>query len=85
MTCPGGCINGGGQPIIPESVSSRIDYKDLRAKALYKADKESTYRESHKNPDVKKLYNDFLIEPNGKIAHELLHTYYTKQDCYKED
>lgn len=85
MTCPGGCINGGGQPIIPESISSRIDYKDLRAKALYKADKESTYRESHKNPDVKKLYNDFLIEPNGKIAHELLHTYYTKQDCYKED
>lgn len=85
MTCPGGCINGGGQPIIPESVAAKIDYKKLRAEALYKADKEAKYRKSHENPDVKKLYQKFLIEPNGEIAHKLLHTHYTKQECYKED
>lgn len=85
MTCPGGCINGGGQPIIPESVAAKIDYKKLRAEALYKADKEAKYRKSHENPDVKKLYKDFLIEPNGEFAHKLLHTHYTKQECYKEE
>ena len=82
MTCPGGCINGGGQPIVPENIASKIDYKKLRAEALYKADKEAKYRKSHENPDVKKLYKDFLKEPNGKLAHKLLHTHYTKQDCY---
>ena len=52
---------------------------------MYKADKEAKYRKSHENPDVKKLYKDFLKEPNGKIAHKLLHTHYNKQDVYKKD
>ena len=85
MSCPGGCINGGGQPIVPENVKAKVDYKKLRADALYKADKEAKYRKSHENPDVKKLYKDFLKEPNGKIAHKLLHTHYNKQDVYKRD
>ena len=85
MTCPGGCINGGGQPIVPESVAAKIDYKKLRANALYDADKKATYRKAHQNPEVKKLYKDFLKEPNGKIAHSLLHTHYFKQECYKKD
>lgn len=85
MSCPGGCINGGGQPIISENIKSKIDYIKLRANALYKADKDSKYKKSHENPDVKKLYKDFLKEPNGKIAHKLLHTHYNKQDVYKKD
>lgn len=85
MTCPGGCINGGGQPIVPESVASKIDYKKLRANALYDADKKAQYRKSHENPEIKKLYTEFLKEPNGKIAHKLLHTHYFKQEYYKND
>lgn len=82
MTCPGGCINGGGQPLVSDYVASKVDYKKLRANALYKADKKSKYRKSHENPEVKKLYKEFLEEPNGKKAHELLHTSYNKQNVY---
>ncbi len=82
MTCPGGCINGGGQPLVSDFKASKIDYKDLRAKALYKADKNSKYRCSHQNPQVKELYEKFLGKPNSKKAHELLHTHYNKQDTY---
>lgn len=85
MTCPGGCINGGGQPIVPKKIRESVDYKKLRASALYKADKTSKYKKSHENPAVKELYSEFLKEPNGEISHKLLHTYYTKQECYKED
>ena len=85
MTCPGGCINGGGQPIVNEFTAAKIDYKDLRAKALYKADKNATFRCSHENPEVKELYKAFLEKPNGKKAHSLLHTHYNKQDTYVED
>ena len=82
MTCPGGCINGGGQPLVSDYVASKVDYKKLRANALYKADKKSKYRKSHENPEVKKLYKEFLEKPNGKKAHELLHTSYNKQNVY---
>ena len=82
MTCPGGCINGGGQPLVSDMVASKVDYKKLRAKALYKADKNAKYRKSHENPEVKKLYKEFLEEPNGKKAHKLLHTKYNKQEVY---
>ena len=74
MSCPGGCINGGGQPIIQETKASKINYKLLRAKALYTADEKSTYRKSHENPDLKKIYKDFIGVANGKKAHEFLHT-----------
>ena len=85
MTCPGGCINGGGQPLVSDYVASKIDYKKLRAKALYKADKKAKYRKSHENPEVKRLYDEFLENPNGKKAHELLHTSYNKQDVYVKE
>ena len=84
MSCPGGCINGGGQPIIQEAKASKINYKLLRANALYKADVKSTYRKSHQNPELKQIYKDFIGVANGKKAHELLHTKYTPQEVYKE-
>ena len=84
MTCPGGCINGGGQPIVEEFKASKIDVLGLRAKALYNADKKAKYRKSHQNPEVKELYKDFLGEPNGKKSHKLLHTHYNKQEVYVE-
>ncbi|MDD3303756.1 MAG: NADH-dependent [FeFe] hydrogenase, group A6 [Clostridia bacterium] len=84
MTCPGGCINGGGQPIVDEYKASKIDVKGLRAKALYKADKKAKFRKSHENQSVQKIYSDFIGKPNGKVAHELLHTHYNKQEVYTE-
>lgn len=82
MTCPGGCINGGGQPIVDEYKASKIDVKALRAKALYKADKKAKHRKAHENQSVKKIYEDFIGKPNGKEAHRLLHTHYNKQEVY---
>jgi iron-only hydrogenase group A len=82
MTCPGGCINGGGQPLVDEYKASKIDVLGLRAKALYVADKEAKYRKSHENPNIKLIYDNFLGEPNGKKSHKLLHTKYNKQDTY---
>ena len=61
-------------------VNPKIDYKKLRANALYKADKQSKYRKSHENPVIKMLYDDFLGEPCGHKSHELLHTHYIARD-----
>jgi len=71
MACPGGCIGGGGQPL---PVDNSI--RELRMKALYQEDRNLTYRRSHHNPAVKQLYSEFLKEPNGHLAHQLLHTHY---------
>ena len=80
MACPGGCVNGGGQPIQPASVRNTIDLRKVRASILYKADSEKLeYRKSHENPIVKKVYEEFLGEPNSHKAHELLHTHYVKR------
>ena len=80
MACPGGCVNGGGQPIQPASVRNTIDLRKVRASILYKADSEKLeYRKSHENPIVKKVYEEFLGEPNSHKAHELLHTHYIKR------
>lgn len=84
MSCPGGCINGGGQPLVDEYKASKIDVRALRTKALYVADKNSKYRKAHQNPEVKKLYDEFLGKPNGEKSHRLLHTHYNKQDVYVE-
>ncbi len=73
MACPGGCINGGGQP---RSCDDR-KIKEERAQGLYKEDAELQYRKSHFNPSIRKLYNEYLEEPNSHKAHELLHTIYT--------
>ena len=72
MACPGGCVNGGGQPRSCDD--SRI--KEERAQGLYKEDKELPIRKSHYNPSIRKLYNEFLEAPNSHKAHELLHTIY---------
>ncbi len=80
MACPGGCINGGGQPILIDKEKTE-EVKKLRAQGLYKIDKEERkYRKSHENPQVKKLYEEYLEEPNSHIAHRLLHTRYIERD-----
>ena len=82
MCCPGGCINGGGQPIVPASVRNSTDYRSLRAAALYRQDADMFLRKSHLNPLIQKLYAEFLGEPNSHLAHELLHTSYTAKPLY---
>ncbi len=82
MACPGGCINGGGQPYVHDEVRNSIDLKAVRAQALYDYDKESKLRTSHENPAVESLYKEFLGSPNSHKAHELLHTTYVKREKY---
>jgi NADH-quinone oxidoreductase subunit G/NADP-reducing hydrogenase subunit HndD len=79
MGCPGGCVNGGGQPQVTQLVRDYVDIKTERAKALYEEDMILTTRKSHKNVEVQKLYEDFLGKPNSHKAHHLLHTHYTKR------
>ena len=83
MACPGGCINGGGQPRQPADVRSFVDLCALRAKALYDQDAGQKYRKSHENPVVKQVYEEFLGEPGGHKAHGLLHCSYTAQKKYR--
>jgi iron only hydrogenase large subunit-like protein len=75
MTCPGGCINGGGQPL-----STTTEAVQARMKALYAIDGAGTLRLSHENPWVQRLYQEFLGEPLGHKSHELLHTHYQQRD-----
>lgn len=82
MACPGGCINGGGQPYVHDEVRNNVDLKTLRAQALYDCDRENKLRCSHETPAVEKLYNEFFGAPNSHKAHELLHTSYYKRDKY---
>lgn len=82
MACPGGCVTGGGQPIVPARVQMTTNVKELRAKALYSEDEKSTFRKSHKNPDLELLYKEYLTEPGSHKAHELLHTHYTKRSKF---
>lgn len=76
MACPGGCVNGGGQPTQPSSVRNFTDLKALRAKALYESDKNNALRKSHDNPVIKELYDTYLEKPGSHKAHEILHTSY---------
>ncbi len=79
MCCPGGCVNGGGQPIQPGHVRNFTDLKALRAKALYEDDLSLPYRKSHDNPEIKAIYDEYLGEPGSHLAHELLHTSYVER------
>ncbi len=79
MGCPGGCIMGGGQPIYDSVVREHVDVFKLRSQVLYKADEAAPIRKSHENPDVKALYEDFLVEPNSHKAHKYLHTSYASK------
>ncbi|MCI2106195.1 MAG: [FeFe] hydrogenase, group A [Intestinimonas sp.] len=82
MACPGGCINGGGQPLHSSEVLSFTDVRGLRAAALYKQDENMPIRRSHENPVVKKVYAEYLGEPGGHKAHELLHCTYIAHPKY---
>lgn len=78
MACPGGCVNGGGQPYSYNDTT----IKQKRAAGLYKEDAELEFRKSHENPDIKKLYAEFLEKPGSHTSHELLHTTY--ENCFKD-
>ncbi|MBO7356020.1 MAG: iron hydrogenase small subunit [Lachnospiraceae bacterium] len=88
MGCPGGCINGGGQPYVREFFLPNEDddivdtYKEKRAQALYSEDERMTLRQSHNNPQIRELYDRFLGEPNSHKAHELLHTTYAGRERF---
>ena len=79
MACPGGCINGGGQPVTSDSVRNYKDFKAIRASALYSADEANTLRKSHESPVVKLLYDEYFEAPGKEKAHHLLHTTYVKR------
>ncbi len=79
MACPGGCINGGGQPYVHDEVRNNVDLKTLRAQALYDYDRDSEVRCSHENANVTRLYMEYFGQPNSERAHKLLHTTY----CYR--
>ena len=84
MCCPGGCVNGGGQPVQSAKTKAEIDLKSVRASVLYNADKNLlAYRKSQDNPAVLKLYEEFLEKPGSHKAHEVLHTSYIKRGVYE--
>ena len=80
MGCPGGCINGGGQPVQPASVRNFVDLKTERAKALYEEDKNLPLRKSHESPVIKTLYEEYFGEPGSHKAHKVLHTTYKERE-----
>ena len=90
MGCPGGCINGGGQPIVrpcflPHEDRDILDtYRQKRARALYREDERQVLRQSHNNPQIMQLYKDYLGEPNSHKAHHLLHTSYAPRERYSD-
>ncbi len=82
MACPGGCVNGGGQPIHDAYTRANVDIRGLRAKALYDQDAACAVRKSHESPLVKELYENYLGEAGGHKAHHLLHTTYVARKKY---
>lgn len=83
MACPGGCINGGGQPHVPAGIRNFMDIREARAKILYDLDRSNTMRKSHENPAIIEIYDKYLEKPGSKRAHELLHTTYVKRTVNK--
>lgn len=84
MACPGGCVNGGGQPIQDATVRNFTDLKGLRGKALYEADKNLPLRKSHESEAVKTVYKEYFGEPGSHVAHEVLHTHYVPRSKYSK-
>ena len=82
MGCPGGCVNGGGQPIQPQRVRDTVDLKAIRAKALYDIDAASTLRKSHESPVIKTLYSEWFGSFGSEKAHHALHTSYVPRKKY---
>ena len=83
MGCPGGCVTGGGQPIVNAKDLMYLNVKELRAKALYDEDASKALRKSHENPSVKKIYDEYFEKPGSHKSHELLHTTYTARKQYE--
>jgi NADP-reducing hydrogenase subunit HndD len=83
MCCPGGCVTGGGQPIVKADVRASVNVSELRARALYSEDEGKARRKSQDNAELKVLYKDYLGEIGGHKAHELLHTTYVARDKYE--
>ena len=79
MGCPGGCVNGGGQPQQPGYVRNFTDLRAERAKVLYHLDETMPIRKSHENPAIKQLYAEYLGEPGSPKAHRILHTTFVKR------
>ncbi len=79
MGCPGGCVNGGGQPQQPMNIRNFVDIRAERAKVLYDIDASMPIRQSHENPAIKEVYETYLGEPGSHKAHEILHTSYVKR------
>jgi len=77
MTCPGGCLGGGGQPI-----PTTWDIRKRRAESIYQEDAHKPLRKSHENPQIAVLYQEFLKEPLGELSHHLLHTSYEKRGLF---
>jgi len=82
MCCPGGCVGGGGQPILSARELMDLDHKEVRGKAIYEVDRQMPLRKSHENPAVQTLYKEFLGKPLSEKSHELLHTHYVKRELY---
>ena len=82
MACPGGCVNGGGQPVQPASVRNVIDIRSKRAAGLYQDERNLPVRLSHENPDIKRIYEEYFEKPNSHKAHEVLHTGFIKRKKY---
>lgn len=82
MACPGGCINGGGQPIHPARERNFTDIREKRSQALYAQDKTMPIRRSHENPAIKQLYEEYLGHPGSHKAHEILHTSYQEKSKF---
>ena len=82
MCCPGGCVNGGGQPVQPASVRNFVDLRGKRAAALYEEDANLPVRKSHENPMIKKIYEEYFEKPGSHKAHEILHTSYVARNRY---
>lgn len=82
MGCPGGCVNGGGQPRQPGYIRNTVNLAQERAKALYQNDLNCEIRKSHKNPQIIRLYNEYLGAPGSSKAHRLLHTSYTAKEVH---
>ncbi|MDR3645662.1 MAG: NADH-dependent [FeFe] hydrogenase, group A6 [Clostridia bacterium] len=83
MACPGGCVNGGGQPTQPASIRNCTDVSSLRGKALYKEDAGLPIRKSHENPSIQRLYAEYFEKPGSRKAHEVLHTHYSAKKKYQ--
>lgn len=79
MGCPGGCVNGGGQPQVAMGIRNFVDIREKRAKVLYDIDAAMPLRQSHENPAIKAIYDEYFGEPGSHKAHEVLHTTYVKR------